>query len=208
MPGREGRLAIKVLLVTVVLYLAVFYGMRDAYNKSRPWLGAVVKPAEVDAARWMGEHLPENTIVNGDIFGGEMYMAVAGVRNGVGGDWFLVNESDKWMWDCQHIFTTHDAKNAWELAKKRQMAYIVVPPNDRSIHCGFGWKSHCPSSKEGEECVDRNKFSDPQFFRRVYARDGVEIYRVIGVDEDAWPFREGRDLVPWFIVPGEGSDQI
>jgi len=159
-----------------VFYLILTFGIQESYNITRSWLDPVVTGGEVTAARWMRDNIPERAIVNGGIFTGEMFMAVSGVRTSVGGDWFLINDSAEWMMDCEKIYTSVSSRDAYERAVKRNISYIFVSPPERKIHCGYGWKA-----------IKREKFRDKRFFRLVYDRDGVEIYRVKGVREASWP---------------------
>ncbi|MFH1257368.1 MAG: hypothetical protein V1658_00360, partial [Candidatus Micrarchaeota archaeon] len=111
------------------------------------------------------QNTPERETFVTDIFGGEHLMGET-LREGTeGGDWAIVPEVVNRMSEINEFYKTADAKHAYEIAKKYNAKYVMVP--NRQIFAGFEWLT-----------PEKTKMQNAEYFELVYSKDQMEIYKL------------------------------
>ncbi|MGB9577332.1 MAG: hypothetical protein ACP5O3_01830 [Candidatus Micrarchaeia archaeon] len=152
----------------VFLLVVGWLGWTDfvsAVDSAKPWVIPVVVPGEVEAIKWLGANTPARATIMYDIFGGETLMALVLRAPPVGGDWTTSPDAVQRMSDVTRFYVSSSAAEAHEIAVKYGASYAVVP--SRQVHCGFGWES-----------VQAQKFSDANYFEKVFGNEGAVVYKV------------------------------
>lgn len=161
----DKKIILDVIFLLAAGFVAWQYVAPSMKGTLSSWYDPVVTPGEVEAAKWSYDNLQHQRLFAADLFACEMLTAVAFQVCSVGGAWELADNPNQRFLDNQQFFLTNSSQEAYGLVTKYGIDYAFVA--DRSGFYAYGWKQ--PALE---------KFSDSDYFEKIYGKDGVNIFKV------------------------------
>ena len=158
-------LAADALFLACAYFIATSYVIPQTSSMLSGWDSPTITPAELAAAKWANDYLPQQSLFACDLFACEMITAVGYKIGSVGGAWELSDRPNERYMDNERSFITESAEEAHRLMARWKIQYVIVA--DRQGFYAYGWKRPAIA-----------KFFDSAYFEKVYDKGGAHIFRV------------------------------
>lgn len=146
-----------IVLAAVVILSSVI----PAFSVARLTIDTSVTDEEIAALEWIRKNTPENSVILGTVYEGNLITAIAQRKNIIDSNFLLISDAEQRLKDVNRMYTTISMTDAIDLLNKYSVNYIYFSPKARDV---YG--------------IDDINYIDSDCFDEVYNKD-VKIYKSV-----------------------------
>ena len=154
---KVSRLSFYFGIVLVILFIIT--SVIPSFSLAQTTLQTSVTDDEIAALEWIRKNTPEDSVILGTVYEGNLITAIAQRKNIIDSNFLFIRDAEQRLADVSRVYTTFSMTDAIDLLNKYSVGYIYFSPKARRAY-GIGELSY----------VDNKCFSE------VYS-NGAVVYK-------------------------------